>query len=312
MVATGSVGLLGDTLHNLADALTALPLGVAFVLGRRPPNRRYTYGYGRAEDLAGLFIVVAIALSSIAAGYESVLRLLHPRTVHGLGAVAAAAMAGFAGNEAVASYRIGVGRRIGSAALVADGRHARTDGLTSLAVAAGAGGVALGWRQADPVVGLVITLAILAVLRTAGRDVYRRLMDAVSPELVAQAESVVAGVPGVEDVGEVRVRWIGHDLRAEVRLVVDADLSVVQAHDIAELAHHRLLHEVPRLSDALVHTDPCDHDGADHHRQTAHHAGRDARAGVSSERPQTGESPGSPGGTRPGRTGPAARPGGPG
>ena len=306
VLATGSVGLLGDTLHNLADALTAVPLGVAFLLGRRPPNRRYTYGYGRAEDLAGLFIVTAIAVSSIAAGYESVLRLLHPRTVHGLGAVAAAAIAGFAGNEAVASYRIGVGRRIGSAALVADGRHARTDGLTSLAVAAGAGGVALGWRQADPVVGLAITVAILAVLRTAGRDVYRRLMDAVSPELVAQAESVVAGVPGVEDVGEVRVRWIGHDLRAEVRLVVDAELSVVQAHDIAELAHHRLLHEVPRLGDALVHADPCGHDGVDHHRQTAHHGPPGAEPGLSPEGPGPRHESG------PGRAGPAARPGGPG
>jgi cation diffusion facilitator family transporter len=271
VVITGSVGLLGDTLHNLADALTALPLGVAFLIGRRAPNRRYTYGYGRAEDLAALAIVAAIAASTAAAGYESVLRLIHPRTVYALWAVAAAALVGFAGNECVASYRIRVGRSIGSAALVADGRHARTDGLTSLAVAAGAAGVALGWRQADAVAGLAITVAILAVLRTAARDVYRRLMDAVSPGLVSEAEAVVAAVPGVEEVGQVRVRWIGHDLRAEVRLVVDADLTVVQAHDIAEAAHHRLLHEVPRLSEALVHADPCSHDGVDHHRETAHH-----------------------------------------
>ena len=271
VVVTGSVGLLGDTLHNLADALTAVPLGVAFLLGRRPPNRRYTYGYGRAEDLAGLAILAAITASCAAAGYESVLRLLHPRPVHSLGVVAAAALAGFAGNEAVASYRIRVGRRIGSAALVADGRHARSDGLTSLAVAAGAAGVALGWRDADPVVGLGITIAILAVLVGAARDVYRRLMDAVSPELVSRAEAVVAAVPGVQEVGQVRVRWIGHDLRAEVRLVVDADLTVVEAHDIAERAHHRLIHEVPRLTDALVHADPCDHHGVDHHRETAHH-----------------------------------------
>jgi len=278
VIISGSVGLLGDTLHNFADALTALPLGVAFILGRRSPNRRYTYGYGRAEDLAGLAIVAAIAVSTAAAGYASVLRLLHPRTVHGLGAVAGAALVGFAGNEAVASYRIRVGRSIGSAALEADGRHARADGLTSLAVAAGAAGVALGWREADPVAGLVITVAILGVLRTAARDIYRRLMDAVSPELVSQAEAVVAAVPGVQEVGQVRVRWIGHDLRAEVRLVVDADLSVVQAHDIAELAHHRLLHEVPRLGDALVHADPCDHDGTDHHRQTAHHGPAEGEA----------------------------------
>jgi len=161
---SGSVALLGDTLHNAADALTAVPLGIAFVIGRRPPDRRYTYGYGRAEDLAGVVIVALIAASSALAAYEGVYRLLHPSRVSSLPAVAVAALAGFAGNELVARYRIRAGRRIGSAALVADGLHARTDGFTSLSVLAGAGGVALGWQGADPVVGLVITVAILSVL----------------------------------------------------------------------------------------------------------------------------------------------------
>src|SRR5450755_3158797 len=198
---SGSVALLGDTLHNAADALTAVPLGVAFILGRRPPTRRYTYGYGRAEDLAGIAIVLTIAASAALAAYEAVTRLIHPHHVSDLIAVALAALVGFAGNELAARYRIRTGRKIGSAALVADGLHARTDGLTSLAVLLGAGGVALGWDWADPVIGLVITVAILVVLRQAAREIYRRLMDAVDPALVDQAEAVVRATPGVLDVG---------------------------------------------------------------------------------------------------------------
>ena len=198
---SGSVALLGDTLHNAADALTAVPLGVAFVLGRRPPTRRYTYGYGRAEDLAGIAIVLTIAASSALAAYEALTRLLHPHHVSDLIAVAAAALAGFAGNELAARYRIRTGRKIGSAALVADGLHARTDGLTSLAVLLGAGGVALGWDWADPVVGLLITVAILSVLRQAAREIYRRLMDAVDPALTIQAENTLRAVPACSTPG---------------------------------------------------------------------------------------------------------------
>ena len=165
VLISGSVALLADTIHNASDALTALPLRMAFALGRPAPTRRYTYGYGRAEDLAGLFVVAMIALSALIAGYEAATRLLHPAPVNHLAWVAAAGAVGFAGNEAVAVYRIRVGRRIGSAALVADGLHARTDGLTSQAVVIGAAGVAAGWTLADPIVGLVITVAILAVLR---------------------------------------------------------------------------------------------------------------------------------------------------
>jgi len=170
VLLSGSVALLGDTLHNFADALTAIPLAVAFTLGRRAATRRFTYGYGRAEDLAGLVVVLLIAASSALAAYEAIRRLLHPQDVHYLGLVAVASLIGFVGNELVAQYRIRVGRRIGSAALIADGLHARTDGLTSLAVLIGAGGVALGFRLADPIIGLVITLAILVVLRQAARE----------------------------------------------------------------------------------------------------------------------------------------------
>ena len=257
VLISGSVALLGDTLHNVADALTAVPLLVAFRLARRPPDDRYTYGYGRAEDLAGLFVVVMIALSSVLAGYEAIRRLLDPQPVDHLWAVAAAALVGFAGNEWVAQYRIRVGRRIGSAALVADGLHARTDGFTSLAVLVGAAGVALGWRQADPVVGLLITVAILGVLRSAARQVLDRLMDAVDPGLVARARSTVAGVSGVRSVDDLRIRWIGHALRAEVEIAVDPALSLAEAHDVAHHAEQHLLADVRRLSTAIVHAGPA-------------------------------------------------------
>jgi cation diffusion facilitator family transporter len=270
---SGSVALLGDTLHNVADALTAVPLGIAFVVGRRAPTRRYTYGYGRAEDLAGIVIVMIIAASSALAGYEAVQRLLHPAHVSHLLAVAAAALVGFIGNETVARYRIRVGRRIGSAALVADGLHARTDGFTSLAVLLGAGGVAIGWRWADPVIGLAITAAILLVLKDATREVYRRLMDAVDPGLVDQVENTLRATSGVVDVGAVHMRWIGHRLRAECDVAVPADLTVAAAHAIAVEAEHRLIHAIPRLTSAIVHTDPHSSDGADHHADLAHHRG---------------------------------------
>lgn len=271
VLISGSVALLADTVHNFADALTAVPLGIAFWLGRRPPNKRYTHGYGRAEDLAGVFIVAMIALSAAVAGYEAVQRLMHPQEVRNIGWVVTAGLIGFAGNEAVAVYRIRVGRKIGSAALVADGRHARTDGFTSLAVVAGGIGVAAGWDQADPVVGLVVTLAILVVLKGAARDIYKRLMDSVDPELVDQVAEVAAGVPGIEAVERVAIRWVGHELRAEVEVVSDCELTIAEGHAIAEEAHHRLLHEVPKLARATIHTSPCDHDGRDHHSATGHH-----------------------------------------
>lgn len=272
VTVSGSVALLGDTVHNAADALTAVPLGIAFVLGRRAANRRYTYGYGRAEDLAGVAVLLAITASSAFAAWTAVERLLEPRTVTHLWAVAGAALAGFVGNEWVAKYRIRVGRDIGSAALVADGLHARTDGFTSLAVLLGAAGTALGWRYADPVVGLLITAAILVVLRDAARQVFRRLMDAVDPEFIDSAEHALASTPGVEGVGPVRMRWIGHALRAEAAVVVAPAMSVVAAHAVAVRAEHALLHAVPRLRAATVHIDhaPAGH-AQDPHAPLAHH-----------------------------------------
>lgn len=272
VAVSGSVALLGDTVHNTADALTAVPLGIAFVLGRRAATRRFTYGYGRAEDLAGLVIVLTIAASAAFAGWTAVDRLLDPRPVQHIPVVAVAALVGFAGNEWVARYRMRVGRSIGSAALVADGLHARTDGFTSLAVLLGAGGSALGWQLADPVVGLLITAAIALVLRDAAREVFRRVLDAVDPALVDRAERALTEVPGVRGVGELRMRWIGHRLRAEVAVVVDGDATVREAHRIAVDAEHALLHAVPRLTAALVHADPEPAPGeSDPHLPLAHH-----------------------------------------
>jgi cation diffusion facilitator family transporter len=270
-LASGSVALLNDTFHNFADAFTALPLWLAFSLGRRRPSARYPFGYGRAEDLAGGAVVVMIALSAVVAAWEAIDRLVHPTEVRYLGAVIVASVVGFAGNELVAQYRIRVGRDIGSAALVADGLHARTDGLSSLGVLAGALGVAAGFDRADAIAGLLIAALILSVLRQAAGDVIARLMDAVDPALADQARQVLGRIDGVQDVGELRIRWIGHRLHAEAEITVDGELTLTAAHRITEDARHRLLHDVPRLASAIIHADPCGHDGVDHHAEVDHH-----------------------------------------
>ncbi|MCV7089764.1 cation diffusion facilitator family transporter [Mycobacterium interjectum] len=260
-VASGSIALAADTIHNFSDALTAVPLWIAFAVGNRPATRRYTYGYGRAEDIAGLFVIAMIALSAIIAGYEAVVRLIHPVTIEHVGWVAGAGVVGFLGNELVAAYRIRIGHRIGSAALVADGLHARTDGFTSLAVLFGAIAVAFGYPLADPIVGLIITVAIAAVLGRAVRDIFRRLMDAVDPGLVDVAAAALAARPGVRSVRSVRMRWIGHRLHADAELDIDPATSLEDAHRIAHDAEHQLTHAVPKLDSALVHAYPA-HSGA--------------------------------------------------
>src|SRR3954452_10279408 len=265
VLASGSVALLADTVHNISDALTALPLWVAFVVGRHAATRRYTYGYGRAEDLAGLFIVAMIALSAIVTAVEAIRRLIDPVPVEHLAWVALAGLIGFVRNELVAVYRIRVGRSIGSAALVADGLHARTDGFTSLAVVAGAGGVAASWPLADPLMGLLITVAIAAVLREAAREVYRRLMDAVDPELLAQAERALAEVPAVLGVGHLPLPWTAHPLHAEGDLVLPDALSLAQAHRGTVEAKQHLTAVMPLLGTAVLHPDPVPQAGRDHH-----------------------------------------------
>ncbi len=266
---SGSVALLADTIHNFSDALTSIPLWIAFILGRRAANRTYTYGYRRAEDLSGLFIVAMIAFSAVLAGWESVRRLIEPQEVENLGLVAAAGVIGFIGNEVVAIYRIRVGRQIGSAALVADGHHARTDGLTSLAVVLGAAGVAVGFPAADPIIGLLITIAILFVLRDAARQVLRRLMDGVDPEITSEVEELAASTPGVLGVSEVRVRWVGHRMHATLHAEVAEELTVVDGHNVAEAVREQLFAKFSKLDDVTVHIDP--EGGERHHPVTSQH-----------------------------------------
>jgi cation diffusion facilitator family transporter len=270
VAVTGSVGLLGDTIHNMADALTAVPLAVAFLLGRRPATRRYTYGLGRAEDLAGAVVVLVVCASAALAGYQAVSRMLHPEPVTHLWAVAGAGLIGFAGNELAARQRISVGRRIGSAALVADGVHARTDGFTSLAVLLGAAGVALGVPLADPVAGLGIAVMILVAARHAVRDVLHRLMDAVDPATVTLAERTAGEVASVHSVSRLRMRWIGHELHAELAVSVPAEITVAEAHRTAHEVEHALCHAIPRLATATVHAEPFNQ-ATLAHANLAHH-----------------------------------------
>jgi cation diffusion facilitator family transporter len=272
VAVSGSVALLADTVHNATDALTAIPLWIAFVVGRRPATKRYSYGFERAEDLAGIVIVAVIALSVAVAGWEAVHRLARPRAIEHLPWVIAAALVGFAGNELVALYRIGVGRRIGSAALVADGHHARVDGLASLGVLAGAIGTALGFERADPIAGVAIAGAVLVVLWQAARSVLRRILDGTDETTVLMLEAVAGAVPGVEHVPSAKARWTGHALNAELQIMVDPSISVEQAHRIAEEVEHRLMHAIPRLRGATVHVDPHDH-GPHYRGPMAHHRG---------------------------------------
>jgi len=267
---SGSVALLSDTIHNFGDALTAVPLWVAFTLGRLGASRRFTFGYGRVEDLAGVVVVILILFSAVVAGYQAVERIVHPQPVGLLWAVAAAALVGFLGNEAVAIFRIRVGRQIDSAALIADGYHARTDGWTSLAVLIGAVGVWLGYPLADPIVGLLIAAAILVIVWKSGKLVFTRLLDGVRPSVIDDVRHAAGGVEGVEAVAEVRARWLGHRLRAEVNVAVDPTLSVEEGHAIAREVNHRLMHELGYLDMAVVHVDPVQEAGEEHHRIPTH------------------------------------------
>jgi cation diffusion facilitator family transporter len=269
VLVTGSVALLSDTIHNFTDALTAIPLWIAFALGRRPVTRRFTYGYHRAEDLAGVIIVVAILFSALAVGWESIRRLADPRQLDYVGLVIAAGIIGALGNELVARYRIRVGRRINSAALVADGQHARADALTSLAVVAAGAGSAVGWDWVDPVAGLAVTAMIVRLLWHTARNVLGRLLDAVDPEIISRIEATAAGTARVESVSDVQARHHGHRLLISVSVAVDGELTVAQGHAVSQDATHRLLHEFPTAVQPLVHVDPAG--VPDAHESTAHH-----------------------------------------
>lgn len=249
---SGSVALLADTIHNFADALTAIPLWIAFTLSRRIPTKRFTWGMGRVEDLAGLFIVAMIGLSAVLAGVESIKRLLDPQTISNTGWVFAAGLIGFAGNELVAIYRIRTGRRIGSAALVADGIHARTDGLTSLAVVVGVIGVWLGLPWADPVIGIIISLAIFVLLITTAKDIGQRLLDGVDPHLTETAAHAIRALPNVLDIAELRLRWNGHRLNVQTTIVTTNALSIEDFQHVQQTVDTKAREVLPGVGDVIV------------------------------------------------------------
>jgi cation diffusion facilitator family transporter len=267
---SGSIGLLADTIHNIGDAATAVPLGIAFLLSRWKPSKRFTFGYGRVEDLAGMAVVLTILISALVAGYETIDRFLHPRDVSHLWAVIGASIIGFAGNEGVAVFRLRVGREIGSAALIADGQHARIDGWTSLAVLLGAVGVSLGFPLADPIVGAVITIAILGIVWQSMTAVFLRVLDGVEPKYLDEIRHAAMHVPQVHDVTDVRARWLGHRLHAEVNITVPSDLTVAEGHGIAAEVRHQLLHHLKYLSLTVIHVDPDERSGERFHAIEAH------------------------------------------
>ncbi len=268
---SGSVALLADTIHNFADALTAIPLWLAFSLSRRLRNTCYTYGYGRAEDLAGAAIVALIFFSALEVYSQSIQKILHPVAVTNLGWVAAAAGIGFLGNELAAILRLRTGRRIHSAALVADGRHSQVDGFTSLGVLVGVLGVRSGFPLADPLIGFVIGTTILVVAWNSGRELWYRLMDATEPEVTCLVEDTAVAVPGVLAAADIRIRWLGHWQHCELHITVDAQLPTLESHQIAEIVRHALFHALPTLQEATVHVDPLDDPPGSAHALTAHH-----------------------------------------
>lgn len=271
VVASGSVALLADTVHNLGDALNSLPLLIAFYLARRAANRRYTYGYNRAEDIAGILIVVSIGFSAAYILWESVQKLLNPQPLTNLLWVAAAAIVGFIGNEIVALLQIRVGRRIGSQAMIADGLHARTDGLTSLAVLAAVAGTALGFPIVDPLIGLLIGIVIVFITRDAALAVWYRLMDAVDPRMVEQVEQSIREHHEVRDIQRLQMRWLGHQLYVEGVLELDPGLTFAQSAALADHVRHHLHHILPRLSKATISAVPWDRTERLYSRESQHH-----------------------------------------
>ena len=251
-VASGSVALLADTVHNLGDALNSVPLLFAFYLARRAANRRYTYGYGRLEDIAGVFIVISIGFSAAYILYESVQRLLNPLPLHNLEWIALASLVGFVGNELVAEMQIRVGRRIGSDAMIADGQHARVDGLTSLAVLIAVLGTLIGLPILDPIVGVVIAVAIVGITLNAVRAIWYRMMDAVDPHLVEHVEAHALEVPGVQAIESLRLRWVGHRMYGVMVVRVAADANMQQSQAIAGEIQHQALHIIPQLEELAV------------------------------------------------------------
>jgi cation diffusion facilitator family transporter len=243
-VLTGSVGLLGDAIHNLSDVSTSAVVFLGYWLSRRPPTERYPYGLERAEDLARIGIAVVIWASAAFAGYESVRKLIEHGTTSHLGWGIAGAGIGVAGNQVVARYKLVVGRRINSATLVADARHSWLDALSSAGAMAGLIAVALGQRWGDPVAGLAVTALICHVGYEVTADVVHRPADGIDPSVITGAEAAAGSVPGVIH-AHARARWTRRTLRIEIEGRVDPDMPVRDADELGRQVATALAHEVP-------------------------------------------------------------------
>jgi cation diffusion facilitator family transporter len=243
-ILTGSVGLLGDAIHNLSDVSTSAVVFLGFRLSRRPPTEKYPYGMERAEDLAGVGIAAVIWVSAAFAGAESARKLIeHGHTAH-VGAGIIGAALGVVGNQVVARYKLKVGQRINSATLIADARHSWLDALSSAGALAGLVAVAFGQPWGDPLAGLVVTAFICHVGYEVTKDVLRRLADGVDPDVITMAEAAAGSVPGVIH-AHARARWTGRTLRVEIEGWVDPELTAKDADALGCLVADQVSRQIP-------------------------------------------------------------------
>jgi cation diffusion facilitator family transporter len=275
---SGSVGLLAAGLDDLGDVLTTIALSVAFVASRRAADRRYTFGYQRFEDLSGVLVVAVIWASVAFATYEAITKLAGDHEVTRIGIAMGAAALGLLANGFAGVYKIRVGRRISSEPLVADGKHALADGLSSIAALGGLIAVRAGYPAADPIAAFVVVLAIVAVAVDATRRVLARLLDAVDPTIVGRIEHSAKHTAGVASLGRVQARWAGRSLYVTITVAADGHLSLDETHTIAENVAHAILHDVPGVAQVDVHVDPWEPHGDQAHARTAKHDARVADA----------------------------------
>jgi cation diffusion facilitator family transporter len=256
VLVSGSIALLADTIHNFVDASTSIPLWIAFALARRGASRQLTYGYGKIEDVAGVVIVLMILASAYLVAWQSIQKIINPVPMDNLILVTVAAIIGYIGNEWVAIYRIRVGKQIGSAAMIADGKHARADAFTSLAVLISVIGDVLGFPIVDSLVGIGITIAILFIVKDTAKSVWVRLIDGIEPDILAQIEHAPLHVDGVIKVEDIRARWVGHRVHTDITIYVDPNLSVLEADEISKKVERSLRDHVRLLSSVSVCAKP--------------------------------------------------------
>jgi cation diffusion facilitator family transporter len=243
---SGSVGLLGDAIHNLADVSTSLVAFLGFRVSRRGASASHPYGYERAEDLAGLGVALVIWVSAVFAGYVSIHKLIsHDSTSHLWLGMAAAAV-GIVGNQIVARYKLRVGTRIQSNTLVADAKHSWLDAIASAGALFGLVGVTYGLWWADGVAGLLVTGFIVHVGWEVTTDVLSHLMDSVDPNVIAAAESAALAVPGVDHV-HVRARWLGRTLLVEVEGFLVSWIPLADAEATGRSVRDSILGALPEV-----------------------------------------------------------------